>query len=313
MSDKTSESSQNNISRDVLLSFEEQERDQINELWIAGEVAGRTEELISQAETEQALEDLHIRLDFRDRPARILGYIQNYGRYVAAAVAIIVIGTAFLLIPQSVEAPLGEMAVVTLSDGSTVELNSGASIQFNRLFGITNRNISLNGEAYFDVESSDTPFRITANGTVTEVLGTKFNIRSWPNHPQNETHVAVEEGTVKFYPKQQDRNAVILQEEMESRWQAGLEVPENPSAAELDRVTGWRERKFIFYDESLQQIFNEVERRFNLHIELENRDVADETLTGYYGKVSGPQSLLDDICTVAGLNYSKTANGYRVY
>lgn len=313
MSDKTSESSQNSIPREVLLSFDEQKRDQINELWMAGEAADVSGEMISQAETERALKDLHIRLDFRERPDRMLGYIQGYGRYVAAVLAVIIIGAAFLLIPQSVEAPLGEMAVVTLSDGSTVELNSGASIQFNRLYGISNRHISLNGEAFFDVEPSGTPFRVTANGTVTEVLGTAFNIRSWSNHPRNETHIAVAEGTVKFYPKQQDRNAVVLQKEMESRWQTGLDAPVPPTGVVLERVTGWRERKFIFYEESLQQIFNEVERRFNLNIELRNKEVADETLTGYYGEVSSPESLLDDICTVTGLNYSKTANGYRVY
>lgn len=310
MSDKTSKYSLHNIPGEVLLEFDEQERDQINKLWRAAEIS---EDMISQAETEIALEDLHIRLGFRDRPDRILGYIQGYGRYVAAAVAIIIIGAAFMMIPQSVKAPLGEMAVVTLSDGSTVELNSGATIQFNRLFGITNRNISLNGEAFFKVEESDKPFRVTANGTITEVLGTAFNIRSWSDHPKNETRVAVEEGTVKFYPKQQYMNAVILQEVKKSHWQTGLESPETPSEVNIESVTGWRERKFIFYEESLQQIFREVERRFNLNIDLENREVADETLTGYYGEVNNPDSLLDDICTVAGLNYSKTANGYRIY
>lgn len=313
MSDKTSKSKHANIPHDVLMSFDEREWGQVKDLWMAAETADMSDDLISPAETEKALEDIHIRLDFRDRSARILGYIQGYGRYAAAAMAIIVIGAAFLMIPQSVKAPLGEMAVVTLSDGSAVELNSGASIQYNRLFGITNREISLNGEAFFDVETSGMPFRVTANGTVTEVLGTAFNIRSWADHPQNETHIAVEEGTVRFFPKEQDRNAVILQKENESRWQTGLVSPEEPTEADIERVLGWRERKFIFYEESLQQIFNEVERRFDLIIELENRNVAGETLTGYYGEVSNPESLLSDICTVAGLKYSKTAKGYRVY
>jgi|AntRauTorckE6833_2_1112554.scaffolds.fasta_scaffold04583_3 ferric-dicitrate binding protein FerR (iron transport regulator) len=313
MADKTSKPTDNQVPRDVLLSFDEDQRERIDEIWQAGKSVGLSDEWVSPAETERALADLHIRLDFKDRTDRIAGYIQRYGRYAAAAVALIVIGVAILLIPQSVEAPFGEMAVVSLPDGSTAELNSGSVIQFNRLFGITNRKISLNGEAYFDVETSDKPFRVTANGTVTEVLGTEFNVRSWSDHPKNETRVAVEEGTVKFYPQQNALSAVILQEKNESRWQTGLDSPEDPTEVDLERVTGWRELKFIFYEESLQQIFREVERRFNLNIELQNRDVATETLTGYYGEVNSPESLLDDICTVAGLNYSKTANGYRVY
>ena len=313
MADKTSESPDKNIPRDVLLSFDEGERGRIKEIWQAVEADGLAAEHVSTDETDRALADLHIRMDFKDKTDRIAGYIYTYGRLAAAAVALIVIGAAFFLIPQSVEAPLGEIAVVSLPDGSTAELNSGSIVQFNRLFGITNRNLSLNGEAYFDVETSDKPFRVAANGTVTEVLGTSFNVRSWSDHPLNETDVAVEEGTVKFYPQQYALNAVILQEKNQSRWHTGLNLPEDPSEVDMERVTGWRERKFIFYEESLQQIFREVERRFNLTIELQNRDVATETLTGYYGEVGSPESLLNDICTVAGLSYSKTANGYRVY
>jgi len=151
MADKTSKPTDNQVPRDVLLSFDEDQRERIDEIWQAGKSVGLSDEWVSPAETERALADLHIRLDFKDRTDRIAGYIQRYGRYAAAAVALIVIGVAILLIPQSVEAPFGEMAVVSLPDGSTAELNSGSVIQFNRLFGITNRKISLNGEAYFAV------------------------------------------------------------------------------------------------------------------------------------------------------------------
>lgn len=297
----------------VLSFFNDEEQCGVKDLWNALESADSAPGIVSPEETERDLEDVHIRLGFTGRSDRIAGYIRSYGRYVAAAVALIVAGAAFLMLPQSVEISRGEMAVVSLPDGSQVELNSGSVIQFNRLFGVTNRNISLNGEGYFEVVTGEMPFEVTSNETITEVLGTSFNIRSWSDHPQNETIVAVKEGVVRFYPVTNIANAVRLNEADESRWQAGFESPAPPASTDLERITGWREQKFIFYEESLQQIFREVERRFDLEIDLENRAVANETLTGYYGDVANPESLLDDICTVAGLNYSKTANGYRVY
>src|SRR6056297_1854558 len=313
MPDKRSHFKKDTIPPRVLSSFDEEDRETISELWDTLGSAVIGPHAVSDEETERDLEDVHIRLGFESRSDRIACYIRSYGRYVAAAVALIVISAAFLMLPRSVEISPGEMAVVSLPDGSQVELNSGSVIQFNRLFGFTNRNISLNGEAFFDVVPGETPFKVTSNGTATEVLGTRFNVRSWSDHPQNETLVAVEEGTVRFYPVTNISNAVQLREEAQSRWQAGLDSPADPKPADLGRVTGWRDRKFIFYEESLQQIFREVERRFDLNINLENREVADETLTGYYGEVSDPESLLDDICMVAGLSYSRTANGFRVY
>ena len=313
MLDKRSPSEENTPPPRVLSSFDDEEQGEIKDLWDALEGADSTKDVVSTEETDRDLADLHIRLGFSDRSDRVAGHIRTYGRYIAAAVALIVAGAAFLMLPQSVEVPPGEMAVVSLPDGSQVELNSGSVIQFNRLFGVTNRDISLNGEGYFEVVSDDMPFEVTSNGTVTEVLGTTFNIKSWSDHPQKETIVAVKEGIVRFYPVTNIEHAVRLNEADESRWQAGFESPTVPANTDLERVTGWREQKFIFYEESLQQIFREVERRFDLNIDLENREAAYETLTGYYGNVSNPESLLDDICTVAGLRYSKTANGYRVY
>lgn len=313
MSGNKNNSARDDIPLQVLLSFEENDKNQVTKVWSASSYAEQDFETPSAAEIEDTLTDLHIRLDFNDRSDRIAGWIQSYGRYAAAAVALIVIGTAFLFLPQTAEAPYGEMVEITLPDGSEIELNSGSTVQFNRLFGFTNRSITLNGEGYFSVKNNEEPFRVLANGTITEVLGTKFNVRSWSDHPENETIVTVAEGHVRFYTDGEELNGVTLQQQMESRWQRGLNLPEDPATADLERMTDWRDQKFIFYEESLQQIFRELERRFNLQIDLQNSRAAAETLTGYYGTIQNPESLLDDICTVAGLNYSKTANGYRVY
>ena len=313
MSLKRSDSGKQRIPDQVLNSFEKDEREQVTEVWSASVTENEAMEEITPEETNQALSDVHIQLGFEDRTARILNIIQSYGRYAAVAVALIVLGTAFLMVPRTVDAPLGEIAELTLPDGSIVELNSGSNVQFNRLYGITNRKISLNGEAFFRVQSGDEPFMVTANGAMVEVLGTQFNVRSWADHPEQETRVAVTEGKVAFYPADQSGHSVAVAMNEASSWRPGYDTPKSPSETVMERETGWRDRKFIFYEETLQEIFREVERRFDVSIELQNEAVANETLTGYYGQVAGPESLLNDICTVAGLNYSKTSTGYRVY
>lgn len=313
MSIERSNSGGQRIPDQVLNSFARDERDQVHEVWSASQCGKEVMEEVSQEETEQALNDLHIQLGLEDRPTRMLKLIQSYSKYVAAAIALIVLGTAFLMVPRTVEAPYGDIAELTLPDGSVVELNSGSEVQFNRLYGFTNRRIRLNGEAFFRVKSGDEPFLVAANGAMVEVLGTQFNVRSWADHPENETRVAVTEGEVAFYPVDQTGQFVTVATNEASSWNPGYDMPRPARETVVGRETGWRERKFIFYEETLQEIFREVERRFDVSIELQKEEVAGETLTGYYGQVSGPESLLSDICTVAGLNYSRTSTGYRVY
>lgn len=264
-------------------------------------------------ETEEALGELHIRLGFENRSDRVAGYIQKYSRYLVAAVALLVIGGVLFFVPQHVEAPRGDLAQVNLPDGSYIELNSGSAIQFNRLYGFTNRTISLNGEAWFEVESGSKPFIVKAHGTVTQVTGTEFSVRSWADDPEGETRVAVTKGSVQFFPEESGEHAVNINAGLLSAWSPGKIHPHEPIQAELERITGWRDRMFIFYDEQLQRIFRDIERRFDLQIDLQIGDRSGETLTGYYRQVESAESLLDDICTVAGLNYAETANGFRVY
>ncbi len=290
-------------------------RGEFREVWEASENADslKNMHLPSNDETEEALGEVHIRLGFEDRSAKVAGYIQKYSRYLVAAVALLIIGGVLFFVLQHVEAPRGDLAQVELPDGSYIELNSGSSIQFNRLYGFTNRTISLNGEAWFEVESGEKPFMVKANGTVTEVTGTEFSIRSWADDPEGETRVAVTEGSVQFFPEEYGGNVVNVDAGLLSTWSPGQVRPAGPVQADLERVTGWRDRMFIFYDEPLERIFRDIERRFDLRIDLQIDESAQETLTGYYRQVISAESLLDDICTVAGLNYARTANGFRVY
>lgn len=75
--------------------------------------------------------------------------------------------------------PAGQKSKITLPDGSSVYLNASSSIQFAENFR-SNRNLILEGEAFFEVkEDPQHPFKVTAGGTVTEALGTSFNIREF--------------------------------------------------------------------------------------------------------------------------------------
>ncbi|MEM8559772.1 MAG: FecR family protein, partial [Bacteroidota bacterium] len=101
--------------------------------------------------------------------------------------------------------PFGEQRAVTLPDGSTAHLNSGATLAYARgfdrlpLVAAPTRQVRLDGEAFFDVtpatEHGGRAFVVETFNAQVEVVGTRFNVRAW--HSQEErTTVTVEEGIV---------------------------------------------------------------------------------------------------------------------
>lgn len=303
---------------DFFTQFSRDRRDRLKEVW---DLAGRAKPEspgLTDREVEEALTEIRQRIGGNDRhsisrkgseertPSR-------WGWWVAAAVILLIFGAGLLLTPQTITAPRGEMASVTLPDGSTVELNSGSEIQYSRLFAYTNRTVDLEGEAFFSVQQGEHPFVVNANKSAVKVTGTAFNVRSWSEELLKETEVTVAEGSVDFYPMDFPEYSVTVREGELSRWAVEMEQPTTPEAVSIDKMLGWREQKLMFNEKPLLVIFQELERRFDVEIQLYNTIMASETLTAFYARPDNVESVIKDICRVKGLRYAETANGYSVY
>ena len=301
----------------VLNQLSEEERTGAEEIWRLSKNAPRSAGSYSENEIEEALQNVHFRIKedkrSRGKSSGITGFILSHARYLVAAVALLVLGFGFLFVPKTVTVPNAETAVIQLPDGSTVEMNSGSTIQYNRLFAFTNRSISLNGEAYFFVEKSEEPFIVEANGSVVEVTGTEFNVRSWANDPNSETTVTVTEGQVEFYPENHKMNLISLQAGQTSRLNPEMSAPSQPSETSTEETLAWRQQRLVFQEAPLIRILHDLERSFDVNIELDVADMEYETLTAYYNRPANVETILEDICTVKGLRYTKTTNGYRIF
>lgn len=294
--------------------FPEKERTAIRDIWDKSANAQPKQPEVTDWDIEEALSAVHNRMDVAPSEKQESAIRSLSWRWTAvAAVILLIAGAGFLYIPKTVTASRGEMATVELPDGSTVELNSGSEIKYNRLFDITNRDIQLNGEAYFSVKKGDSHFIVSAHNTKVEVLGTKFNVRSWNDEPGRRTEVTVTEGAVHFYRATFPDSAVVIRPGKLSTLSTDMDKPTDPKSIAVDRITGWRNHRLIFNNRSLQVIFDELERRFNTTIRLEAQNMSHETLTAYYDHPKNLESVLTDICRVKGLRFSKTTDGYRVY
>ena len=94
----------------------------------------------------------------------------------------------------------GQKATITLPDGSVLKLNSESSITYPKQFNKNVREVSLNGEAFFEVAGNPKkPFIVSSEGLRTKVLGTSFNINAYKDF--SEIAVTVVTGRVEVSGK----------------------------------------------------------------------------------------------------------------
>ena len=302
---------------EILKQFPESEQNLIREVWKKSGDAVDAPPEFTRPEIERALDDVHTRLEMSGEMSsagdKIAGWIQRHHRILVAAVALIAVTSLFLFVPKTASVSYGEIATLEMPDGSTIEMNSGTTVRFSRLYPFTNRHIELNGEAFFTVEVHSNPFIVEANGTFIEVTGTRFNIRSWSDDPGQETSVTVSNGQVLFYTAQDRTGLKILQADESSFWNLEMDQPSEPEPAAADDALAWREYRFVFQNQTILSILRDLERRYDVEIELAVPEVAFSTLTAYYSQNVHIETILEDICTVKGLRFTETANGYRIF
>ena len=147
-------------------------------------------------DTEQSLRLLNARIDAAQSRAgrsRLRGWM--YPAAAAVAVVLVTVGITLALTwrdDTQYYVNNGESAImVGLPDGTQAWLNPGTELAFDSTFNADERNVSLSGEAYFDVaHNPECPFIVTTESFRIKVLGTVFNVRNFPGDTSPEVSLA---------------------------------------------------------------------------------------------------------------------------
>jgi transmembrane sensor len=177
-----------------------------------------------------------------------------------AAILLVCLGIAFLaksMIKTTQSAEKGQLASFSLPDDSEVVLNAGSEIHYKKWDWHNNRNLELDGEAYFKVAKGE-KFEVgTKHGTVT-VLGTQFDVKS----RNDRFDVFCYEGRVMV---KCNTTEVIITKGQSVAFSKGLQidVPENTGSEPQ-----WLHEKLAFHKENLTNIVEELARQYDVEIEL---------------------------------------------
>ena len=176
----------------------------------------------------------------------------------------------------TISCAFGDKSSIVLPDSSRVWLNSGSKLTFNSDFKGTSRNVTLEGEAFFSVsKDKEHPFRVKTKDIDIEVLGTKFNLKAYPEEINVTTTLV--EGSLEISSKTQhtrikpDQRLVFNKE---NKKMALLEIKDTSADTE------WKDGRLVIRNESLDELAPKLRRWFDVDIVFADEKVKQRRFTG---------------------------------
>lgn len=231
---------------------------------------------------------------------------------------------------QTEQTDKGAKSTIFLQDGTKVILNAESKLRFPKRFSGATREIYLTGEAFFDVtHNAAMPFIIHTDKMNIKVLGTEFNVKSYPQDSAYETTLI--RGSIEVTLKDRPDDRIILKPK-EKLIVANLEFENAPeSATSLPSIhsqlsitglhyisktdsavveTSWMDNKLVFQDESFANLAMDMERKYAVNIHFSNEKLKEYRFTGIF-KEETIRDALNALQLTEKFNYK--INGNTVY
>jgi len=244
------------------------------------------------ASMQDSLEDIKPAKVVRMRPLRIIA--------VAAGI-IILLGVPSLmrLYTKTIYSGAGEHIAVLLPDNSEVNLNARTTIKYKPLWWKISREVKLEGEAFFNVEPGS-DFEVISDQATTMVVGTSFNIVA----RENTYEVTCITGKVMVSTRDRSSDLLLSPNEKAILGSEGDLFKEN---AYGEQSISWIENEFFFTSVALSRVMDEIERQFNISVELQFKN--ELFYTGNFSRNSKPEEVLDLVCKAFGIKFETRADG----
>ncbi len=179
--------------------------------------------------------------------------------------------------------PYGQKSTFELSDGTIVKLNAGSRLRFPETFGETERKVTLEGEAFFNVKRDENkPFKVETEELTTIVLGTSFNVKSYKD--ESKTSVAVKSGKVKVMKSNEveiSGSVLILEkDEMVSFNATNYELIKKESIPESELA--WINNTILFEHTGFEQVQHTLSRWYGVEFNTETSNDFEGGFSGRY-------------------------------
>jgi len=261
-----------------------------------------------------------------NKKSGVIKFLLGFSK-VAAILIVCLIGTYFIYqnaTPDSFgkiasketlriqQTPKRGKSTITLSDGTKVIMNADTRLKFPKHFTGATREVYLSGEAFFNVtHNAKMPFIIHTNEMNIKVLGTEFNVKSYPGDSTSETTLI--RGLIEVTLKDRPDDRIILKPKEKlivsnmAVEQSSSEIRKTYPAHSVELLisslhyisksdsavveTSWVDNKLVFQDESFGNLAADMGRKYDVDIQFSNDAIKDYRFTGIFEKETITEAL----------------------
>ncbi len=211
----------------------------------------------------------------------------------------------------------GSKSSLVLPDGSKVWINSDSKISYGDGFGKMHRTLTLTGEAYFDVvKDPERPFIIHTSELDVKVLGTAFNVRSYPDEGSSTTtlvrgslQVKLNKHEQQVYVLKPDEKLIVNKEPLQPSKYMSKQPDDDVVKLKIVKTDSippeaqWTNNNLVFENKRLDEIAQILSRWYGVSVFINGSDkMKAEKYNGFYDNQS-IQNVLEALKASAGFRY----------
>lgn len=207
----------------------------------------------------------------------------------------------------SVKVPLGTNSRISLPDSTLVWLNAGSTLTYSSEFNKSSRDITLCGEAYFEVtKNPELPFKVVTQNCTFTVLGTKFNITAYEN--DSEVLAALIEGSLRFESEQKKDTMVpgdLIIYDCKTRLSRREQV-------DVEQFRAWTQGVIRYDATTLPILFKRLSREYNVEIELRTEALSNRVFRVSLNNAENIDTIMNALCEILPITVKRQGRYFMV-
>lgn len=196
---------------------------------------------------------------------------------------------------------------VTLNDGSKVDLNKESQLKYPKKFKSNSREVYLKGEGFFNIfRNPQKPFIVHTSKLLISVLGTSFDVNA---NTDGNVEVIVNSGVVSIKSDNSKQQVILNKDEKGTFFASNSQIIKGINSD--PNYLSWKTRKFIFRETNLGEVFDKLEKVYNIQIVLKDSSIRNCKLTATYEKHE-VFDIMKMICLTFGFKICEKDNVFTI-